>query len=418
MSACIALAPSPGRCTDRSSLRTVASRPCPRRSRPTARCARRPGRRGASGSSTRRAAVFARQRLPRHRHQRALHRQRARQGRALPLHRVQGGAPRRHPRPGDGRGDGRSRPRRRGRAGRPSQQLDARSVSRAARRHPPLPRPRLGLPPRVPRPHRRAGRAVPASTARLRAAGRGRHRRAGIDAGELRAVDPQLTAKAWLGMHNYTYLWLKPGGRLSAPRRGRALRRHLHARDHRSLSPESAAGPPAVHLPFTRTSWGHLAGGLPSRRNMNSTLRWEPPTPGPWQQDSAHNPVAQTPLLQHAYPAGFNRGFEEAFERLRGAARPPGDGEHQRVHLPPAAALRPARSGRAQGPGVDRCRDRPPRRRRRPGVRGPHLARGHPALGRGAEAGVDRPPPRPRRGPARRWTTRSCRPTSTSASST
>jgi hypothetical protein len=21
---------------------------------------------------------------------------------------------------------------------------------------------------------------------------------------------------AWLGMHNYTYLWLKPGGRLSA----------------------------------------------------------------------------------------------------------------------------------------------------------------------------------------------------------
>jgi phosphohistidine swiveling domain-containing protein len=46
---------------------------------------------------------------------------------------------------------------------------------------------------------------------------------------------------------------------------------------------------------------------------MTSTLKWEPPTPGPWQQDSAHNPVAQTPLLQHAYPAGFNRGFEEAF---------------------------------------------------------------------------------------------------------
>jgi pyruvate,water dikinase len=30
-------------------------------------------------------------------------------------------------------------------------------------------------------------------------------------------------------------------------------------------------------------------------------------------QDSAHNPVAQTTLLQEAYPAGFNRGFEEAF---------------------------------------------------------------------------------------------------------
>src|SRR5881227_3646926 len=39
---------------------------------------------------------------------------------------------------------------------------------------------------------------------------------AGIDAGEFRAVDPRLTALAWLGMHNYTYLWLKARGRLSA----------------------------------------------------------------------------------------------------------------------------------------------------------------------------------------------------------
>ena len=39
---------------------------------------------------------------------------------------------------------------------------------------------------------------------------------AGIDAGEFRDVDPRLTALAWLGMHTYTYLWLKPGGRLSA----------------------------------------------------------------------------------------------------------------------------------------------------------------------------------------------------------
>ena len=46
---------------------------------------------------------------------------------------------------------------------------------------------------------------------------------------------------------------------------------------------------------------------------MSSTLEWLPPNPGPWQQDSAHNPVAQTELLQHAYPEGFNRGFEEAF---------------------------------------------------------------------------------------------------------
>jgi AcrR family transcriptional regulator len=35
--------------------------------------------------------------------------------------------------------------------------------------------------------------------------------RAGIDAGEFRDVDPRLTALAWLGMHNYTYLWLRVG---------------------------------------------------------------------------------------------------------------------------------------------------------------------------------------------------------------
>lgn len=39
---------------------------------------------------------------------------------------------------------------------------------------------------------------------------------AGVDAGEFRAVDPRLTALAWLGMHNYTYLWLKVDGRLTA----------------------------------------------------------------------------------------------------------------------------------------------------------------------------------------------------------
>jgi AcrR family transcriptional regulator len=39
---------------------------------------------------------------------------------------------------------------------------------------------------------------------------------AGIDRGEFRDVDARLTALAWLGMHNYTYLWLKAGGRLSA----------------------------------------------------------------------------------------------------------------------------------------------------------------------------------------------------------
>ena len=46
---------------------------------------------------------------------------------------------------------------------------------------------------------------------------------------------------------------------------------------------------------------------------MEATTMWGPPSPGPWQQDSAHNPVAQSRLMQEVYPAGFNRGFEEAF---------------------------------------------------------------------------------------------------------
>jgi AcrR family transcriptional regulator len=39
---------------------------------------------------------------------------------------------------------------------------------------------------------------------------------AGVASGEFRELDPSLTAKAWLGMHNYTYLWLRTGGSLSA----------------------------------------------------------------------------------------------------------------------------------------------------------------------------------------------------------
>jgi TetR/AcrR family transcriptional regulator, cholesterol catabolism regulator len=39
---------------------------------------------------------------------------------------------------------------------------------------------------------------------------------AGVASGDFRDLDPKLTARAWLGMHNYTYLWLKPGGKLSA----------------------------------------------------------------------------------------------------------------------------------------------------------------------------------------------------------
>lgn len=38
----------------------------------------------------------------------------------------------------------------------------------------------------------------------------------GIATGEFRALDVGSTARAWLGMHNYTYLWLKRSGRYSA----------------------------------------------------------------------------------------------------------------------------------------------------------------------------------------------------------
>ncbi len=40
--------------------------------------------------------------------------------------------------------------------------------------------------------------------------------RAGVATGEFHDVDPRLTAMAWFGMHNYTYLWLKRDGALSA----------------------------------------------------------------------------------------------------------------------------------------------------------------------------------------------------------
>jgi TetR/AcrR family transcriptional regulator, cholesterol catabolism regulator len=40
--------------------------------------------------------------------------------------------------------------------------------------------------------------------------------RAGVNSGEFRDIDPWLTARAWLGMHNYTYLWLQAGGRVTA----------------------------------------------------------------------------------------------------------------------------------------------------------------------------------------------------------
>ena len=59
-------------------------------------------------------------------------------------------------------------------------------------------------------------RAVPGTATRVRAPGRSgvpgrrRYRASSVP------LDPRLTALAWLGMHNYTYLWLKAGGALSA----------------------------------------------------------------------------------------------------------------------------------------------------------------------------------------------------------
>ena len=38
----------------------------------------------------------------------------------------------------------------------------------------------------------------------------------GVAAGEFRDLDPRLTALAWLGMHNYAYLWFKADGPMSA----------------------------------------------------------------------------------------------------------------------------------------------------------------------------------------------------------
>jgi AcrR family transcriptional regulator len=39
---------------------------------------------------------------------------------------------------------------------------------------------------------------------------------AGAELSYFRQLDPRLAARAWLGMHNYTYLWLKADGPLSA----------------------------------------------------------------------------------------------------------------------------------------------------------------------------------------------------------
>ena len=122
---------SPGRCSTSCSRRRTPRKawpPSPRSARPSGRGAevgdevrsgpmartRRPTiptQREVAGPSRRDHRHLGDRlrppRLPRHRHRRAVRGQRLRQGRLLLLHRVEGGAPRRHPRPRDGRGDAR-----------------------------------------------------------------------------------------------------------------------------------------------------------------------------------------------------------------------------------------------------------------------------------------------------------------------
>src|SRR6187399_12467 len=68
---------------------------------------------------------------------------------------------------------------------------------------------------------------------------------------------------------------------------------------------------PARHLMFTRRAWG--CGWMGGEVMKVDELRWDPPGPGPWAQDRAHNPVAITGLMQELIPPGFDRGMRESF---------------------------------------------------------------------------------------------------------
>jgi AcrR family transcriptional regulator len=72
--------------------------------------------------------------------------------------------------------------------------------------------------------------------------------RAGVESGEFRDIDPWLTARAWLGMHNYTYLWLKPGGRLSA----RAVAKPFADIFRRGIAGSTRRGRTGVRVPSSR----------------------------------------------------------------------------------------------------------------------------------------------------------------------
>ena len=68
---------------------------------------------------------------------------------------------------------------------------------------------------------------------------------------------------------------------------------------------------------------------------------------------------------------GLQSRVRRGIRRLRPAPRRVGNGCGQRVHLPPAAAVRHAGTRRSQGSGMDRSRDRTAHRDRRP-VRWPN----------------------------------------------
>jgi AcrR family transcriptional regulator len=68
--------------------------------------------------------------------------------------------------------------------------------------------------------------------------------RAGIESGDFRPVDPRLTALAWLGMHNYTYLWLKASGPLTARDVAKPFA-EIFMRGITDPAPTGPAGPPA-----------------------------------------------------------------------------------------------------------------------------------------------------------------------------
>ena len=134
---------------------------------------------------------------------------------------------------------------------------------RAARRHPPLPRSRLGVPPRVPGAHRRTRRAVPRAPAGVRARVEA-VLQAGVDAGEFRDVDPQAD-RVRVARHAQLHVPVAEGGR---PRCRRATSRSRSPTSSSEGSPSrSARG--ATRSPSARTPGarrGCRRPGRPARR--------------------------------------------------------------------------------------------------------------------------------------------------------